>query len=209
MSGPAVLVGRSSSHFTRVARLFAHELGVEYEFRPVLDIGSTDAGAFGGNPSLRVPSLHTESGTWLGSMNACRELARRATVRRRIVWPEEHADVVVANAFELLSEGMAAEVQIVMAKSSGLAADHSFLVKPFARIRGSLEYLESNLPHVLVSLSPRDLSLLEIMLFCFGEHLEFREILSIADRPRLSAFVREWSARPSARATPYRFDQPI
>jgi glutathione S-transferase len=208
MSARPVLIGRSSSHFTRVARIFAHELGVEHDFQPVFDIGSTDAGVFGDNPTLRVPSLRTEAGTWFGSMNVCRELSRRSANRLRIVWPEQHSDLVTANAFELVSEGMAAEVQMIVAKASGLGAEHPFLVKPLSRIRGSLDFLEANLPPLLAALPPRDTSLLETMLFCYSEHLGFREILSIADRPRLTAFVAEWGARPSARATPYRFDQP-
>jgi glutathione S-transferase len=208
MSTRPRLIGRSSSHFTRVARLFAHELEVEHDFSPVYEIASTDAGVFGDNPSLRVPSLRTEAGTWFGSMNVCRELARRASKPLRVVWPEEHTDVVSANAFELVNEGMAAEVQIVMGKAAGLTADHPFLVKPLSRIRGSLDYLESNLPRIIASLPSRDMSLLETMLFCYGEHLGFREILSIADRPRLSDFVAAWSRRPSALATPYGFDRP-
>jgi glutathione S-transferase len=208
MKTKPVLVGRSSSHFTRVARLFAHELEVEHDFSPVYEIASTEAFVFGDNPSLRVPSLRTEAGTWFGSVNVCRELARRSTKRLRIVWPEEHSDLVTANAFELVSEGMAAEVQLIMAKASGLTADHPFLAKPSSRILGSLDFLEANLPHLLRALPPRDTSLLETMLFCYGEHLGFREILSIADRPRLTAFVAEWRRRPSALATPYGFDRP-
>ena len=42
MSTTPVLVGRSSSHFTRVARLLAYELGVEHDFSPVYELGSTD-----------------------------------------------------------------------------------------------------------------------------------------------------------------------
>ena len=37
------LVGRSSSHFTRTARMFALELGVPHAFRPVLDLTTLDA----------------------------------------------------------------------------------------------------------------------------------------------------------------------
>jgi hypothetical protein len=59
MSARQRLIGRSSSHFTRVARLFAHELEVEHDFSPVYEIASTDAGVFGDDPSLRVPSLRT------------------------------------------------------------------------------------------------------------------------------------------------------
>src|SRR4051794_16783286 len=43
-----VLVGRSSSHFTRTARIFALELGVPHGFRPVLDMATLDLAAYGG-----------------------------------------------------------------------------------------------------------------------------------------------------------------
>jgi hypothetical protein len=44
-----VLVGRSSSHFTRVARIFALDLGVPHVFRPVLDMTSTDPATYADN----------------------------------------------------------------------------------------------------------------------------------------------------------------
>ena len=43
MSTRPQLAGRSSSHFTRVARIFAHEFGVDLELLPVHDITATDA----------------------------------------------------------------------------------------------------------------------------------------------------------------------
>ena len=47
-----VLHGRSSSHFTRVARMFALELGVAHSFRPVLEIMSQEAALFRGRVRL-------------------------------------------------------------------------------------------------------------------------------------------------------------
>ena len=80
-----VLVGRSSSHFTRIARIFAHELEVAYEFQPVLDLTSVNRADYADNPTLRVPILRTEAGTWFGALNICRALARRVVgnLRRR------------------------------------------------------------------------------------------------------------------------------
>ncbi|HEX3696528.1 MAG TPA: hypothetical protein VH374_14190 [Polyangia bacterium] len=49
-----VLLGRSSSHFTRTTRVFAHELGAPYIFRPVLDLTTLDRTAYGGNPARKV-----------------------------------------------------------------------------------------------------------------------------------------------------------
>ncbi len=40
------LVGRSSSHFSRTARMFALELGAPHTFRPVLDLTSLDRAAY-------------------------------------------------------------------------------------------------------------------------------------------------------------------
>ena len=53
------IVGRSSSHFTRLVRLFALELGVAYEFAPVYDLSSLDARDYAGNPALKLPSAGT------------------------------------------------------------------------------------------------------------------------------------------------------
>ena len=43
------IIGRSSSHFTRVTRIFAAELGVPYTLQVVPDLLSCDAADYGGN----------------------------------------------------------------------------------------------------------------------------------------------------------------
>jgi glutathione S-transferase len=204
----AVLVGRSSSHFTRAARIFAHELGVPYELSPVYDITSVGADAFADNPTLRVPSLRTETGTWFGTLNVCRELARRATHPCPIVWPEELTDAMAANAQEIVLETMAAEVTVVMARVAKLAPDHALLAKPVARIDASVAWLDRELPGVLARLPERSLSFLEVTAFCLCTHLVFREVRSIDDCPHLVEFSRAFGARPSARLTEYAFDRP-
>src|SRR5262245_43668927 len=77
-----VLFGRSSSHFTRVTRIVAAELGVSYQFRVVPNLLSLDASDYGGNPALRLPVLHTEQGAWFGALNICRALERLAAHER-------------------------------------------------------------------------------------------------------------------------------
>jgi glutathione S-transferase len=202
-----VLVGRSSSHYTRVAKIFAHELGVEHEFRPVFDIAALDSSTFADNPALRVPSLLTDGATWFGSQNVCRELARRATRPTTIVWPEELGDATSANAQELVLEAMAAEVTIVMARAAALEKTHPFLEKPKARIDASVAWLERELPGVLARLPQPALSFLEVTAFCLCTHLDFREVRSIDDCPKLLEFVRRFETRDSARVTEYRFDR--
>jgi glutathione S-transferase len=204
----SVLVGRSSSHFTRVARIFAHELGVPYELSPVYDIVSVGAGAFADNPTLRVPSLRTETGVWFGTLNVCRELARCATQPRSIVWPEDLTDVTAANAQEIVLETMAAEVTVVMARVAKVTPDHPFLAKPVARIDASVAWLDRELPGVLTRLPEGSLSFLEVTAFCLCTHLGFREVRSIDDCPNLVEFSRAFGARESARCTEYAFDRP-
>jgi glutathione S-transferase len=200
------LIGRSSSHFTRIAKIFAHELGIRYDFRIVHEIGSTRVADFGDNPALRVPSLHSGANTWFGSLNICRELVRRASVPHTVLWPEDVREPHAANAQEIVLEAMASEVTIVMARASGIAEDHPFMAKPFARIRASVDWLENELSGALSRLPPHSLSFLEVSAFCLCRHLGFREILSIDERPNLSGFCREFGRRPSAAHTEYHFD---
>lgn len=57
------LYGRSSSHFTRIPRIFAAELEVDVEFHLIRDLLSNDADDYGGNPAL---NLSTEVGLLMG-----------------------------------------------------------------------------------------------------------------------------------------------
>jgi glutathione S-transferase len=208
MSSPLTLVGRSSSHYTRIVSIFAAELGVNCGFEPVFDIKSTDAQRFGNNPMLRVPSLRTPEGTWFGSINACRELARRSTSDVPIVWPEDVTVPLGANAQEITTDAMSTGVVIVMARGSGQKDDAPLLEKPFARLRGAVAWLEANLEAALATLPERRLSFLEVSSYCFLTHLEFRELLRVHANPRLRAFCARFGERSSALSTAYRFDQP-
>src|SRR4051794_18898701 len=88
-AAPLQLFGRSSSVFTRVARMFAAELGVPYGFRIVPSLLSTDPADYGQNPLLRLPVLESPACTWFGSLNICREFARHSVSGLRCIWPEQ------------------------------------------------------------------------------------------------------------------------
>jgi glutathione S-transferase len=177
-------------------------------FEPVYDITSLSERTFADNPTLRVPSLRTDRGTFFGSLNVSRELARRAGAEGTIVWPEDLMEVTSANAQEIVLDTMAAEVTIVTARLAKLSPDHEFFAKQFARIDASLAWLERELPAVIARLPDRSLSFLEVSAFCLCTHLPFREIRSISDYPRLVEFSSAFGARASARDTEYGFDRP-
>ncbi len=206
---PLVIVGRSSSHFTRVARIIALELEVPCDLQVVRDLMSTEVGDYGGNPALKIPSLQTSEGTWFGALNVSRELARRSTSSRRIVWPEQLQGALAANAQELVLSSMSTGVSLILSKVG--ANDTSAPETPAQRkMRAGLEYtlawLESHASEVLASLPAGQLSFLEVTLFCLVEHLAFRGVIDIKPYLTLGGCCERFAERPSARQTAYRFD---
>ena len=198
------LVGRSSSHFTRIARIFALELGVEHDFQVVFDIMSADARDYADNPALKVPVLVDEQGSLFGTENICRALALRSGKGERVVLRGETAARVVANAEELVLHIMGAEVSLIMAKLTGAPAPE----KVVRGIENSLDWLDLNLHGVRAALpASRLVSFVEIALFCVVRHLPFREVMAVERWRTLAAFADELGISPSARATEFRFDQ--
>jgi len=202
-----VIIGRSSSHFTRVARIFAAEMQVDYSFRVVRDLMSSNPEDYGGNPALKIPSLQTPRGVWFGSLNVCRELWRRSSPRPRVVWPEDPDEPLLANAQELVLQAMSTEVALIMGKLSGTSDSSAHQAKMRTSLVNMLSWLEENARPVLAALpQPRDLSYLEVTLFCLVTHLEFRGVLPTASYFELNKFCQQFSTRASVGETTYRFD---
>lgn len=202
------IIGRSSSHFTRMARIFAEELGVPYNLVPVLDMTVLSANAYGDNPAMKLPALRVDGSTLFGAQNICRALAQRSSRETTIIWPEDLRDPLSCNAQELVWHGMGAQVQIAFGVSiCKLPADNVYFTKACRGFEGSLGWLDAHLAEVTDSLpSVRDLSLFEVSLFCLVDHLTFRPTVSIAPYQALVSFAEAFAQRPSARSTTYRFD---
>jgi glutathione S-transferase len=204
VTAPLVLVGRSSSHFTRITRLFAEELGVPYTLQVVTDLRATESAGYGGNPALRMPTLLAPSGIWYGSLNICRELGRLAPSPRRLVWPEQLPGALLSNLQELTLQAMATEVELVMndapPESSTLAR------KRRESLQGTLTWLDHHSESALALLPERDLSYLEAALYCLVTHLEFRNVLPTEPYESLRRFAAHFGQRQSAQRTAFRFD---
>lgn len=204
-----VIIGRSSSHFTRVTRIFAAEMRVDYSFRVVRDLMSSNPEDYGGNPALKIPSLQTPRGVWFGSLNVCRELWRRSSPRPRVVWPEDLDEPLLANAQELVLQAMSTEVSLIMGKLAGTSDSSAHQAKMRQSLVNMMSWLEENAKSVLAALPPhRDLSYLEVTLFCLVTHLEFRDVLPTASYSELKKFCQQFATRASIGETPYRFDSP-
>lgn len=201
------IVGRSSSHFTRITRIFAAEARVDHGFRPILDIMSVDPRHYAGNPALKLPVLETPEGNWFGALNICRELSRRSEARPRIVWPEDLEQPLLANAQELVMHAMATEVALIMPKVAGQEGGGAHTAKMIMSLENVLSWLEGHVESTLAALpAERDLSYLEAALFCLVTHLEFRDVVPTNPYPALRRFADQFGTRASAAATHYCFD---
>jgi glutathione S-transferase len=202
------LTGRSASHFTRVARMIAHELAVPVEFEVIHDLMGLDPAPYGGHPVLKLPTLHVAGAPVFGTDHICRTLAAlagRATDPRVVLGSD---DALVRNAQELVWHAMAAQVQLVVGvQIAKLPADNPFFAKAAAGLRGALAWLEAHHHELDAALpTPRDVSLYEVTLFCLLEHLAFRPTVALDGLPRLRAFAAAYATRPSAIATRFQFD---
>jgi glutathione S-transferase-like protein len=202
-----VIIGRSSSHFTRVTRIFAAEMSIDYSLRVVRDLMSSNAEDYGGNPALKIPSLQTPQGVWFGSLNVCRELWRRSSPRPLVVWPEDLDKPLLANAQELVLQAMSTEVSLIMGKAAGTSDSSAHHTKMRQALVNMMAWLEENERSILAALPPhRDLSYLEVTLFCLVTHLEFRGVLPTASYSALNEFRQHFATRASVGETPFRFD---
>jgi glutathione S-transferase len=201
-----VLVGRSTSHFTRVTRIFAAEAGLSFQFQVVPDLRVGARAQYAGNPALKVPILRTPAGEWFGTLNICRELARRSPRPLRVIWPEALEQPLLANAQELVLQAMSTEVTLLMGRFFG-ETDGPHAAKLMQGLTNSVEWLEQNVDELLARLpADRELSFLELTLYCLMRHLPFRKVLATEPYTRLNDFCRAYEARQSVQDTPYRVD---
>jgi glutathione S-transferase len=205
---PVQIFGRRSSHFTRVTRIFAEELGVAYEIVPIYDLKERDPDLLANNPALKLPTLRIGGDSIFGTENICRTLAEHAGSPAGIVWPEQLRSPVQRNAQELVWHCMAAQVQIVVGTLVGkLPIDNVYFDKALAGFAGALGWLDRHAEAVVASLPPsRRLSLFETTLFCLIEHLRFRQTLAVEGYAALARFAATFATRPAAERTPYQLE---
>jgi glutathione S-transferase len=202
------IIGRSSSHFTRLVRIFAEELELAYRLVPVLDMTAPNTQFYGDNPAMKLPVMRAGDTTWFGAQNICRVLVERAGVQKRIIWPEQLRDPLSRNAQELVWHGMEAQVQLAFGiEVCRLPPNNPYFIKARHGLEGALSWLDAKLPEVWRHLpGDRDFSMFEASLFCLLDHLSFRP--TVARRGfALSEFIGKFGQRHSALCTAYQFDR--
>lgn len=198
------IVGRSSSHYTRLVRMFALEAQIEFEFQPILDLMSLQKADYAGNPALKLPILVTSDGPLYGSLNICQALDGLSPAAPALRWPWQMPDRVAANAAELVQQAMATEVQIVLNRLAGVADDSPQQRKALTGMAQTLDWLDR---HAEQFLQPDQRpGYLELALYCLLTHIPFREVMVLEPLPNLEPWREGMDRRDSARATVYRFD---
>jgi glutathione S-transferase len=203
-----VLAGRSSSHFTRLARIFAIESGCDFEFELLEDLASTNAENYSGNPSLTIPALLVDREPVLGSVNICRRFAELSGQRERYSLPEDFiGSQLLQNAHELVMTGMSAQVTIVFSTLfANIAKENGLVMKSQQRLNGLLAWLNTNWQEILAQIPQEKLSTIEAGLFCLLEHIDFRRTEGITIGDELRKFVTNFGAKQSAKDTPFKMD---
>lgn len=202
-----ILVGRSSSSFTRIARFYAAELGVEYEFRQVDDLLSLERADYCGNPALKVPVLELSPERHLfGSLNICRWFEEVSASEKRCLWPEDLKGISERSACETTTQALSTSVSLILAGAQ-IGRDNPYVEKVHRSLSNSLLWLdrwiagEERLP-----CDSSTVNFLEVSLYCLYRHLEFREVLALDDFRAIAGFCEAVDDRAGAKATPYGFD---
>ena len=204
------MTGRSSSHYTRVARMAAHHLEVEFEFAVVDDLLALTPHTFAGHPGLKIPVLHVGDVAIWGTEAICGHLRRLSGAPAQVlVMPAQIDDHVVSNAQELVWQAMQAQVQWRLGVSIGkLPPDHAYFRKVQASIEGILAWLDARVVDLLERLpAPREASVFELTTFALVDHLRFCPTVDVRRYAQLCQFADRWANRPEARLTPYAFDR--
>lgn len=186
-------------------------MGVPITLHVVTDLTCLDPEAYGGNPALKLPTLHVgDGGLLFGTDNICRRLAEIAgrDADPRVVLGHQPTADLVRSAQEVIWHAMSAQVQLVIGMyMAKLELDNLLLAKGMASLHGSLTWLDTRLDELLAALpAGREVSVLEVSLFCLVEHLGFRPTLPVDAFARLRAFATAYGARASAQATAFAFD---
>jgi hypothetical protein len=114
---------------------------------------------------------------------------------------------LLANAQEFVLQAMATEVSLIMGKQADASGANAHHQKMRTSLLNMMSWLEQNVGAVLAALpEQRDLSFLEVTLYCLVTHLEFRGVLPTASYSELNRFCQQFEKRASISETPFRFD---
>jgi glutathione S-transferase len=188
------------SHFSRKVRIVVRELGLECEESYVRDLLSADPADFGGNPILRVPVLK-DGETWVIESDQIVRYVLETYDAGNDRFGFFSMTPAQRNALSIVSAIMGAEVELILSRRAGLAAESGGLY--FERYRKVIGHGLAWLERDGASLWPeRDPSYLDIALTCMWDHLVHNRLRDEASSwPWIEARALRHASRPSFAAT--------
>ena len=182
------------SHFSRKVRILLGAWNIKVALIDIGNVGDSNREIFGPNPLMKVPALVDDTVTVLDSDHIAQYLTRRFD-------PDDQfgvltTDVELLNMRAVLNGAMAAEVEIILARRSGLdTSAYRRFDKIMDSVRGGLEWMEKHASSI-----PQQPSYVGFQLVCLWEHLIVFNILEL-NYPKLRAHVDRLTALPYVAAT--------
>jgi glutathione S-transferase len=182
------------SHYSRKVRLLAGALGIELELRDVGNVGDAPSAGFGENPIMRVPALDADGQMVFDSDHIAHFLVRKHDPKDR--FDALTRDVRTLNARAIMNGVMAAEVEIILARRSGLDTTRlARFGKHHQVITQGLDWLEAR-----PELFPEQPSYAAFHLRALLDHLRVCQLLP-RECPVLEQRLRGWVDAPYVTAT--------
>ncbi len=177
------------SHFSRKVRILLDAWNRPVELIDAGDVGEDDASGFGDHPLLQVPTLRDEGTVVFDSDHIARYLVRKLDPGDE--FQVETTDARLLNARAVMNGVMAAEVEILLAKRSGIDVDRlERFRKKRITIRRGLDWLDEG--RALFEGEP---TYAGFHLTAMWEHLALYGLVPL-EWPRLEARVEELLALP-------------
>jgi len=184
------------SHFSRKVRILLDAWGVEVTLEDIGNVADANAHGFGPNPLMKVPTLVDDDTVVFDSDTIAAYLVARHDPND--TYAVGTRDLAVLNARAVLNGAMAAEVEVLLARRTGIDTGvYPRFAKHLASIAASLSYLEAR-----AELFAGEPSYLGFHLVSLWEHLAFYGLVELPFL-RLAAHVARLSALPYvARSAP-------
>jgi glutathione S-transferase len=187
------------SHFSRKVRILLDAWNVDVTLIDAGNVADSSAEAFGPNPLMKVPALVDGERVVLDSDHIARYLALRFDPQDTFGVRTEDVDLL--NARAVMNGVMAAEVEILLARRTGIdTSAHRRFDKILASIRQGLGWLEAHAELFLGA--PEAGSYAGFHLTCLWDHVALFQIVPL-EYPVLRGHVARLSALPHvARSAP-------
>lgn len=185
-----ILHGTPRSHFTRVVRITAHELGLELEW---VDVGNVaTAEAFADNPLMQVPVLVDGDRTVWDSHDICRYLVEREDADPLGM---ESLDWSRRNLVSVIRGVMSAEVRLILAERSGMSTTGPMFDKARETIRRGLRWIDARIEGEV------GLSYPAVCAVAMWDHLLLYDNAERGEAPRIDAVAMRLGAHDSVART--------